>query len=321
MGSVMWAIVVHLPTTMKYCVLIGVCFLSLVSTSFDHGRHRTPIRQPKYQLHYTAGSPPRTIQQIQRYGPGKQRNKHFQKSNINFLLRHRNPIIPIHGLFSIVDSRSRSQRIPSRLIKERTRQPLRRPPYPVPNFIHLQADKIPGYETFKLDEYIRAKPDVIHYVDSPVIKPKIEEPKAEDAHKVQSKSNKKDVEVKEISSYDLFVNEGADDEISYKHMKRDLEAAESAHRIKSEPRQPKVKLVRYDPENPAEFAEYFGNNNHVVARLKSSIQRSSFGGENQGNDYLPIQVGDVMFPLPSIPSMAGRLVKSIVLLVPQDYQL
>ena len=95
---------------------IGVCFLSLVSTSFDHGRHRTPIRQPKYQLHYTAGSPPRTIQQIQRYGPGKQRKNHFQKSNINFLLRHRNPIIPIHGLFSIVDSRSRSQRIPSRQI-------------------------------------------------------------------------------------------------------------------------------------------------------------------------------------------------------------
>ena len=25
----------------------------------------------------------------------------------------------------------------------------------VPNFIHLQADKIPGYEKFKLDEYIR----------------------------------------------------------------------------------------------------------------------------------------------------------------------
>ena len=42
-----------------------------------------------------------------------------------------------------------------RLIKERTRQQLRRPLYPVPNFIHLQADKIPGYETFKLDEYIR----------------------------------------------------------------------------------------------------------------------------------------------------------------------
>ena len=25
----------------------------------------------------------------------------------------------------------------------------------VPNFIHLQADKIPGYQKFKLDEYIR----------------------------------------------------------------------------------------------------------------------------------------------------------------------
>ena len=50
----------------------------------------------------------------------------------------------------------------------------------------------------------RAKPDVIHYVDSPVIKPKIEEPKAEDAHKVQSESSKKDVEVKEISSYGKF---------------------------------------------------------------------------------------------------------------------
>ena len=69
-------------------------------------------------------------------------------------------------------------------------------------------------------------------------------------------------------SLDLFVNEGADDEISNNHIKRDLETAESAHRIKSEPRQPKVKLVRYDPENPAEFAEYFGDNSHVVARLK-----------------------------------------------------
>ena len=52
-----------------------------------------------------------------------------------------------------------------------------------PNFINLKAEKIPGYETFTLDEhirwarclqntwemFIRAKPDVIHYVDSPEI--------------------------------------------------------------------------------------------------------------------------------------------------------
>jgi len=60
----------------------------------------------------------------------------------------------------------------ARVIKERPHISAKRPTHPVPNFIHLQADKIPGYEKFKLDEYIRDKHDVIHYVDSPVIEPK-----------------------------------------------------------------------------------------------------------------------------------------------------
>ena len=102
------------------------------------------------------------------------------------------------------------------MIKERPRHPSKQPTYPVPNFIHLQADKIPGYETFKLDEYIRyvpeshkiyeiyfrAKPDVIHYVDSPVIKPKIKESKEEDV--IKNVTIIKDKEDKKTSSYGKF---------------------------------------------------------------------------------------------------------------------
>jgi len=43
---------------------------------------------------------------------------------------------------------------------------VRKQPYSISN---IQPHRIRGYETFTLDEHIRAKPDVIHYVDSPKI--------------------------------------------------------------------------------------------------------------------------------------------------------
>jgi len=110
MGSVMWAIVTHLPTTMKYGVLLSLCFLSFASASFDRGRHRTPIRKPNYPRPQGLGSP-RSIQQIQ-----KQDNKRLRKPVNPFLFRLPSGIIPLRGLFSFVDSRSRSQRIPNRQI-------------------------------------------------------------------------------------------------------------------------------------------------------------------------------------------------------------
>ena len=82
---------------------------------------------------------------------------------------------------------------------------------------YWHADKIPGYETFKLDEYIRyeemweeekvyfrAKPDVIHYVDSPIIKPKIKESKEEDV--IKKVTIIKDKEDKKTSLYGKFKN-------------------------------------------------------------------------------------------------------------------
>jgi len=106
----MWAIVTHLPTTMKYGVLLSLCFLSFASASFDRGRHRTPIRKPNYPRPQGLGSP-RSIQQIQ-----KQDNKRLRKPVNPFLFRLPSGIIPLRGLFSFVDSRSRSQRIPNRQI-------------------------------------------------------------------------------------------------------------------------------------------------------------------------------------------------------------
>merc|ERR1711874_138452 len=154
----MWAIVVQLPSTMQYSVIPCLCLLSLTSASFDRGRHRTPIHTAHHPHQHHLGSP-RAIQL-------HHNRVHMKQSSSPFLLPLPHRIVPLRGLFSLGESRSRlSKGRPHSVVKKVQGKT-------VPNFIHLEADKIPGYQKFKLDEYIRSKPDVIHYVDSPVIKPK-----------------------------------------------------------------------------------------------------------------------------------------------------
>merc|ERR1711872_518347 len=152
----MWAVVIHLPSVLKSCVLVSF-FLTSISGRLDHGRHRTPIKNGSYQWQKQLGSS-RVIHPLKRH------------ASLSPRISFPNTIIPLRGLFSIVNTRSRSHRVPSRLTTQKKKQLFRS--HKVPNFVHLQAEKIPGYEKFKLDEYIRDKPDVIHYVESPVIEPK-----------------------------------------------------------------------------------------------------------------------------------------------------
>jgi len=212
--------------------------------------------------------------------------------------------MPVQSIFSVGNSRSLTQRLPSRLSKGRSsKAPQHHPP---PNYVQLEAKKIPGYETFTLDEYIRSKPDVIHYVDSPVIRPKIE-----DEEIIGEINSIEGEQITKISPYDLLLSSPPDDQDDSPPTKRNVAS------------QPSVQLVRYDPDNPADLEKYFSASNEVSARITSSVERSSPGnGISPGSgSYLPIMVGSTMFPLPHIPSMQGSRVRSIVLLVPQDYQL
>jgi len=165
-----------------------------------------------------------------------------------------------------------------------------------------------GYQTFTLDEYIRAKPDVIHYVDSPVIKPKIE-----DEEIIEEINSIEEDKITKISPYDLLLSSPPGDQDPSPPSKRNS--------VPDVARQPSVQLVRYDPDSPAQFEKYFSASNEVSARIRSSLERSSPGVGPGSGSYLPIMVGTTMFPLPHIPSMEGSRVRSIVLLVPQDYQL
>jgi len=165
-----------------------------------------------------------------------------------------------------------------------------------------------GYQTFTLDEYIRAKPDVIHYVDSPVIKPKIE-----DEEIIEEINSIEEDKITKISPYDLLLSSPPGDQDHSPPSKRNS--------VPDVARQPSVQLVRYDPDSPAQFEKYFSASNEVSARIRSSLERSSPGVVPGSGSYLPIMVGTTMFPLPHIPSMEGSRVRSIVLLVPQDYQL
>jgi len=230
--------------------------------------------------------------------------------------------MPVQSIFSVGNSRSLTQRLPSRLSKGRSsKAPQHHPP---PNYVQLEAKKIPGYETFTLDEYIRSKPDVIHYVDSPVIRPKIE-----DEEIIGEINSIEGEQITKISPYDLLLSSPPDDQDDSPPTKRNVAS------------QPSVQLVRYDPDNPADLEKYFSASKEVSARITrfgwivgythhiiipsycSSVERSSPGnGIAPGSgSYLPIMVGSTMFPLPHIPSMQGSRVRSIVLLVPQDYQL
>ena len=68
---------------------------------------------------------------------------------------------------------------------------------------------------------------------------------------------------------DLFFKESKDGDKSITdQIKRDLNSVESSQGDPLEISQPKVKLVRYDPENPSEYEGYFDNSNHVVAKIK-----------------------------------------------------
>merc|ERR1719431_2540689 len=67
---------------------------------------------------------------------------------------------PLWGIFNLVESRRRSQRQPTRLVK--TQGHPRRPvsakaqkPRVVPNFIYLDAEQMPGYEKFEDHEIVR----------------------------------------------------------------------------------------------------------------------------------------------------------------------
>jgi len=317
-------------------VRFSLFLFSLVSAKYYQGRvartpqnpfsHHHPLHQRLHQLH--AGAP-RTLQQLHHQGSGIQRKKKSRKSGINSLSHQPNPIIPIHSLFSIGSRRSKATGVATRLIKGRHRKAPQQPPPSPPNFIHLEADKIPGYQTFTLDEYIRAKPDVIHYVDSPVINSKVKEEENEEINSIEGD------QLTEINFYDpnsLLPLRDGDLDGPPLH-KRSPPPPPSPPPPSTPPpstplsspssppgdnTQPAVKLVRYDPANPEELEQYLGGDTEVVARIKSSVERGTAPGSGP---YLPIMLGSTMFPLPHIPSMQDSRVRSIVLLVPQDYQL
>eukprot|EP00090_Calanus_glacialis_P042130 TRINITY_DN7481_c0_g1_i1.p1 TRINITY_DN7481_c0_g1~~TRINITY_DN7481_c0_g1_i1.p1 ORF type:complete len:196 (+),score=42.94 TRINITY_DN7481_c0_g1_i1:39-626(+) len=76
-------------------------------------------------------------------------------------VRHIPSLNPLRGIFNLVDqSRRRSQRVPTRLIKSKghPRRPVSNKvtqPRVVPNFIYLNAEQMPGYEKFGDHEIVR----------------------------------------------------------------------------------------------------------------------------------------------------------------------
>ena len=77
--------------------------------------HPSPHQHHRIQ-HTTHAWAPRTLQQIHNLGRGNQRGKKFRRAGINSLHRHQNPIMPVQSIFSVGNSRSLTQRLPSRQI-------------------------------------------------------------------------------------------------------------------------------------------------------------------------------------------------------------
>merc|ERR1712098_514613 len=206
MGTVgvdMWAAVVTIRHTPVMYILIVYSLLPISGYSdrgFDRGAHRPPVRQVQVQLPRGKFPPVKDVSQpsnpVSRHSSSKQHpsKKNSPPSKTKSSPRPRARIsLPLLPLFSPlkrvvngVRHRGKPQPRP-----HRSPGPVSSPQPPQPSFLHLQAEQIPGWETFHLHEFIPRSPEVIHYVDSPHIHAK------DRAQERVSLSDEKDEEEKE----------------------------------------------------------------------------------------------------------------------------
>jgi len=130
---------------MQTRLLAGICLVAIAFADYPHAGH------------VGHGQPfPHSIRRVDHH--------HVSHHQLRPLVRteRRIPHLhPLRGLFGLVDqSRRRSQRIPSRLVKNKghARRPVHQKksrPGIVPNFIYLDAEQMPGYEKFEDHEIVR----------------------------------------------------------------------------------------------------------------------------------------------------------------------
>jgi len=182
-----------------------------------------------------------------------------------------------------------------------------------PSLSSLPAISIRGYETFTLDDHIRAKPDVIHYVDSPKIYRQ---------EKAEPKSTNIKAEARSSSS--LYWHQDTSNKFVVKRNPGPFSVIqESTSTSTSTTSSPLVKIVRYDPNNNADYSsKLISRNKKINGIIRSQVARQQSTSTEQSNTkYLPVQVGDKRFPLPQTDQLDGKTVKSVVLVVPHNYKL
>jgi len=192
---------------------------------------------------------------------------------------------------------------PNKIEKSRAKAQPRRPH----SLSVVTANQINGYETFTLDEHIRAKPDVIHYVEAP----KINDEELEELKTASLPS--------EFDSEETKLHWHQDNENKFV-VKRKTNPSDKISTTTT--RVPLVKIVRYDP-NIEEFSDKISNpeNGQRVFKRKVKTETDSEISEEkkQETKFLPVQVGNKRFPLPD--NVDGKQVKSVVLVLPQNYKL
>jgi len=183
-----------------------------------------------------------------------------------------------------------------------------------PSISSLPAISIRGYETFTLDDHIRAKPDVIHYVDSPKIYRQ---------EKAEPKSTNIKAEARSSSS--LYWHQDTSNKFVVKRnpgpfsLNQDSTSTSTSTTTSS----PLVKIVRYDPQSDEDYSsKIISRNKKINGIIRSQVARQqSTSTEQSQTKYLPVQVGDKRFPLPQTDQLDGKTVKSVVLVVPHNYKL
>jgi len=170
---------------------------------------------------------------------------------------------------------------------------------------YTAANTIRGFETFTLEDHIRAKPDVIHYVDSP----KIYEKETPAPAALSSKEDKSS----------LYWHKDASNKFIVKRQPGPYTLSST-----TTTETPMVKIVRYDPENEKDIRSRLASDKRRVdGVIMSTITNShdSKPASDMTQKFLPVQVGNKRFPLPDSDKLAGKTVKSVVLVLPQTYKL